>query len=80
MKKEEIKDKEVLEICRKIDINFGDITKDVELPDYVKKQLTKEEVEKVEGYLRTQKLMSYLDEQIEKLEKENKWILYKMIL
>ena len=80
MKKEKIKDKEVLEICRKIDINFGDITNDVELPDYVKKQLTKEEVEKVEGYLRTQKLMSYLDEQIEKLEKENKWILYKKIL
>lgn len=70
MKEEEIKDREVLEICKKIDINFDDITNDVELPDYVKKQLTKEEVEKVEGYLRTQKLMSYLDEQIEKLEKE----------
>ena len=62
MKKKDIKDNEVLEICKKIDVNFDDISRNVELPDNIKNQLSKEEIEKVEGYIRTDKLMSYLDE------------------
>ena len=57
---------------KKIDVNFEDVSKDVDILDNIKKQLSKEDLDKVESYIRTQKLMSYLDEQISKLENESK--------
>lgn len=62
---------EILEICKKVDINFDDVKKDVELIEIAKDKLSKEEIEKVKDYIRTQKLISYIDEKIAELEKEN---------
>lgn len=61
---------EILEICKRADINFDNLKKDVELTEEVKNKLSKEEIEKVQNYIRTEKLISYLDEKIEELEKE----------
>ncbi len=61
---------EILEICKSTDINFDNLEKDVELTEEVKNKLSKEEIEKVGSYIRTEKLISYLDEKIEELEKE----------
>ena len=60
---------EILEICKKSDINFDDLKKDIELTKEIKNKLSKEEIEKVESYIRTEKLISYLDEKIAELEK-----------
>ena len=51
---------EILEICKKSDINFDDLKKDIELTKEIKNKLSKEEIEKVESYIRTEKLISYL--------------------
>lgn len=65
-------DNEILEICKKIDKNFDITGEDVELTEEVKSKLTDEEIEKVEGYIRKQKLLSSIDEKIKELENERK--------
>ena len=62
---------EILEICKKVDINFDDVKKDVELIEIAKDKLSEDEIEKVKDYIRTQKLISYIDEKIAELEKED---------
>lgn len=61
---------ETIYASKKADINFDNLKKDVELTEEVKNKLSKEEIEKVQNYIRTEKLISYLDEKIEELEKE----------
>ena len=62
-------DKETIEICKKVDINFDDKAKDVELTDEVKSKLTEEEIEKLESAIRYQKVMVALKKKWEELDK-----------
>ena len=61
---------EIRKICKRIDKNFDDLKKDVELTEDAKNRLTPEEIEKIEKYIRKQKLISDLDDKIAELEKE----------